>query len=53
MKEKYSGIMCKMDEYILVIKNCNDLDSGIYFFLVVCISNMGIVISNKIIFDIF
>lgn len=27
-------------EYILMIRNCIELDSGIYFFLVVCINDM-------------
>lgn len=52
-KEKYSGTMCKTDEHTLVIKNCNDLDSGTYFLLAACTSNMGTVISNKITLNIF
>lgn len=50
--EKYSGTMCETDELTLVIKNCNNLDSGTYFLLAACTSDMGTVISNKINIDI-
>lgn len=37
-------------EYILMIENCNELDKGIYFLLVVCIGNLEVK-SNRIKLD--
>lgn len=49
---KYIGLKDRGDEYLLIIKNCNELDKGIYFFLVVCIYIKEDVKSNELNLDI-
>lgn len=45
--EKIIEIKNENGEYILMIRNCIELNSGIYFILVVCINDMEVQ-SNKI-----
>lgn len=46
---KYIGSICcnEVEKLKLMIKNCNELDIGIYFFMVYCSNNLFIE-SNKI-----
>lgn len=48
---KYRGMRNGIENYFLYINNCEKLDGGIYFILVMCIDGMEIM-SNKINLDI-
>lgn len=45
---KYFGIMKELDNYLLVIRDCNELDIGKYYFLMNYRNKKKVFISNKI-----